>query len=164
MKKSTIKTLPLTACTLAMTALASMAAHAQSDPLKAFPAAEPGYQRIVIKLPPVKNPDLYRVQLIPGKVIDADCNTRGLRGEIDEETVKGWGYNYWKVEKVGPGPTTMMACPPGTSSRKFVPVYSDDDLIRYNSKLPVVVYVPNDVELRYKIWRAPEKAKVGSVE
>ncbi|WP_410499942.1 serine protease inhibitor ecotin [Chitinibacter sp. S2-10] len=152
----------LTLCAVVMST--SLMAFAEADPMKAFPPAEEGYQRIVIKLPSVKNPDLYRVQLIPGKVIDADCNTRGLRGEIDEETVKGWGYNYWKVEKVGPGPATMMACPAGTSSRKFVPVYSDDDLIRYNAKLPVVVYVPNDVELRYKIWRAPEQAKIGTVE
>ena len=29
-------------------------------------------------------------------------------------------------------------------------------LVRYNSKLPVVVYAPGDVEVRYRIWAASE--------
>jgi ecotin len=33
-------------------------------------------------------------------------------------------------------------------------------LIRYNSRLPVVVYVPEGVEVRYRIWRADPEAKV----
>lgn len=154
----------LTVCAAALGAMTSFAAQADVDHLQAFPAAEAGYQRVVIQLPKVKNPELYRVQLIPGQVIEADCNTRSLRGDIDKETVKGWGYDYWVVEDVGPGPTTMMACPAGSKTKKFVPVYSDDDLIRYNSKLPLVVYVPNDVELRYKIWQAPEKAKIAKAQ
>ncbi len=30
-------------------------------------------------------------------------------------------------------------------------------LLRYNSKLPVVVYVPEGFEVRYRIWQAGEK-------
>lgn len=148
-------------CGAVVTSLISTSVLAQGDAMKAFPEAKEGYQRIVIQLPKVKNPELYRVQLIPGQVIEADCNTRSLRGDIDEKTAEGWGYSYWVVDDVKPGPTTMMACPPGSKTTKFVPVYSDDDdFIRYNPKLPLVVYVPKDVELRYKIWRAPEKATI----
>lgn len=151
----------ITLCAAAVAALTSALAMAEADPMKAFPPAQEGYQRVVIQLPKVKNPELYRVQLIPGQVMNADCNTRSLRGEIEEKTAEGWGYNYWVVENVGPGPSTMMACPPGSARKKFVPVYvGDDDLIRYNAKLPLVVYVPNQVELRYKIWSAPEQAMI----
>ena len=27
-------------------------------------------------------------------------------------------------------------------------------LLRYNSRLPLVVYVPDGVEVRYRLWRA----------
>jgi ecotin len=27
-------------------------------------------------------------------------------------------------------------------------------LIRYNSRLPVVIYVPADAQVRYRIWKA----------
>ncbi|WP_373974087.1 ecotin family protein [Chitinibacter sp. SCUT-21] len=151
-----MKNLPMW-CVVA--ALTSGTVLASPDPMKAFPEAEPGYQRVVIQLPQVKDPDLRRVQLIPGKVIEADCNTRGLRATIEEKTAAGWGYNYWVVGPVTTGPTTMMACPEGSAKKKFVPVYSET-LLRYNPKLPLVVYVPNDIELRYKIWSAPTKAKV----
>ncbi len=32
-------------------------------------------------------------------------------------------------------------------------------LLRYNSKLPIVVYAPKDVEVRYRIWSASEKVE-----
>lgn len=148
----------------AMTAaLLAGPASAASDPLKAFPAAQEGYERVVINLPQVKDTERFRVQLIPGQTIEADCNTRSLSGEIKRETAQGWGYDYWVVSKVGPGPTTMMACPNDSKVEKFVAVYSDE-LIRYNPKLPVVVYVPKGVELRYKIWTAPEKATVAKAQ
>ena len=30
--------------------------------------------------------------------------------------------------------------------------------MRYNSRLPIVVYVPAGVEVRYRIWRADQTA------
>ncbi|HFK7189105.1 TPA: ecotin family protein, partial [Serratia odorifera] len=27
---------------------------------------------------------------------------------------------------------------------------------RYNSRLPIVVYVPQDVEVKYRVWQAAE--------
>ena len=54
-----------------------------------------------------------------------------------------------------------MACPPGSQKKRvFVPVVGDDFKLRYNSKLPVVVYAPSDVEVRYRIWSA--SGKVGT--
>ncbi len=37
--------------------------------------------------------------------------------------------------------STMMACPPGTAKKRaFVPVVGDGFMLRYNSKLPLVIY------------------------
>jgi len=30
-------------------------------------------------------------------------------------------------------------------------------IIRYNSRLPIVVYVPENARVRYRIWRAGEQ-------
>ncbi|HWD31650.1 MAG TPA: ecotin family protein, partial [Pseudomonas sp.] len=37
-------------------------------------------------------------------------------------------------------------------------------LLRYNSKLPVVVYVPQGVEVRFRIWSASDEVKNATVE
>ena len=41
---------------------------------------------------------------------------------------------------------------------RFITLGGEPKLLRYNSRLPVVVYVPADVEVRYRIWRADRKA------
>jgi len=49
-----------------------------------------------------------------------------------------------------------MACPEGEKTDQFVQVRGDGFLQRYNHKLPVVVYVPEGYEVRYRIWSAGE--------
>ena len=138
------------------TSTISMAA---SDPMQAFPPAEAGFERKVIHLPQVDNPDLYRVQLLPGKMMEVDCNTRSMGGQLQKETAKGWGYDYWVLPEVKSGINTMMACSPNTpKTQKFVSIYSEE-LHRYNPRLPIVVYVPEGIELRYRIWSAKEASE-----
>jgi len=51
----------------------------------------------------------------------------------------------------------MMACPPSQENTdEFVTVVGDGFLQRYNSRLPMVVYVPEGFELRYRIWVAQD--------
>jgi ecotin len=127
--------------------------------MKAFPAPEAGFVRKVIQLPKVKNPELYRVQLLPGKMMEVDCNTRRLGGQLKKETAQGWGYNYWVLPQIEPSMSTMMACPPNAPKKQaFVSVYSEE-LHRYNDKLPMVVYLPEGVELRYRVWSAKDETQ-----
>ncbi|MNF15302.1 Ecotin precursor [compost metagenome] len=64
---------------------------------------------------------------------------------------------------MGPA-STLMACPDNTRKEAFVPVVGDGFMLRYNSKLPVVVYVPDGVQVRYRIWSASAEVKHATVE
>lgn len=56
---------------------------------------------------------------------------------------------------------TLMAVDPNAPKvDRFVPIGGEPYLIRYNSRLPVVVYVPEGVAVRYRIWSAEPKAEV----
>ena len=60
--------------------------------------------------------------------------------------------------------STMMACPDGKKEKKFVTAYlGDNSLLRYNSKLPIVVYTPANVEVKYRVWKAEEETGTAEV-
>jgi ecotin len=42
---------------------------------------------------------------------------------------------------------------------RFVALEGSPYIIRYNSSLPTVVYVPEGMEVRYRVWRAEPKAR-----
>lgn len=117
-----------------------------------YPAVEAGQARHVIWLPEKDNDDLFMVELVPGKVMQTDCNTRGFSATLTTETLAGWGYNYYELTNVTGPITTMMACPEGTEKEAFVAAQGDNFMLRYNSLLPIVVYAPQGIEVRYRIW------------
>lgn len=147
----------------AVTATATAEEHRY---LKAFPAAEDTMQRYVILLPEKTREEesAYRVEIVVGKEIDTDgVNQYRLGGTLTAKPLQGWGFTYYELKKFGPTISTQMAPPPGAPRvRKFVAASSL--LIDYNSRVPLVVYVPEDGEVRYRIWKAPdsfEKASKG---
>lgn len=127
-----------------------------ADALKAFPAAAAGQTRHVINLPAQPNEDALKVEVIVGKTMKVDCNRHSFGGRLVERTAEGWGYTYYVMDSLGQAASTMMACPPGSERDTFVRA-SDQTLIRYNSRLPLVVYAPSDAEVRYRVWRAGEE-------
>ncbi len=137
------------ACALPLAACA-----ATPEALKPYPAAAAGYQRHVIELPVQANEAEHKVELIAGKTLEVDCNQQRLGGQWQEKTVEGWGYNYYELGQVGPAMSTLMACPDNSRKQAFVPVGGEPLLVRYNSKLPLVIYAPADVQVRYRIWSA----------
>ena len=137
------------ACALPLAACA-----ATPEALKPYPAAAAGYQRHVIELPAQANEAEHKVELIAGKTLEVDCNQQRLGGQWQEKTVEGWGYNYYELGQVGPAMSTLMACPDNSRKQAFVPVGGEPLLVRYNSKLPLVIYAPADVQVRYRIWSA----------
>ncbi|WP_394238337.1 serine protease inhibitor ecotin [Pseudomonas anguilliseptica] len=137
------------ACALPLTACA-----ATPESLKPYPAAAEGYHRHVIELPAQANEAEHKVELIAGKTLEVDCNQQRLGGQWQEKTVEGWGYNYYQLSQVGPAISTLMACPDNSRKQAFVPVGGEPLLVRYNSKLPLVIYAPADAQVRYRIWSA----------
>ena len=146
-------------CLIAVAAMAFAADHKE---LKAYPPAKEGMERLVIVLPHKERGEDsgFKVELIPGKTMETDgVNQLGLGYTIQEKVVKGWGYTYYEVSGKGMAMSTLVGVPPGTPKvKKFVSGRSH--LTRYNSRLPVVVYVPKGVEVRYRIWKAGEEKTV----
>jgi ecotin len=139
-------------------ALFAAAALLRADNMKAFPPADEGMTRHVIHLPAADDEDSLKVELIVGKKVVVDpVNRHFFGGTIEQETIEGWGFTRYLVKQIGPLGGTLMAPPPGAANvERFVTIGGGPFLIRYNSRLPVVVYVPQDAEVRYRIWRADE--------
>ncbi len=129
-------------------------ATASPDDLKPFPEASDGQVRHVIRLPALDDEAAAKVELIVGKDLEVDCNTHWFGGSLTAEIVQGWGYNYYVVDGIGGPASTLKACPEGTKDIRFVSVRFEEPLLRYNSRLPIVVYAPEDFEVRYRIWQA----------
>lgn len=128
-------------------------AHA-SDDLKAFPPAENGMVRHVLILPKELDETLHKVELIAGKTILIDKqNSYFFAGSITSETVMGWGYTKYVVSNPGPLGGTLMAVDPDEPKvKRFIKYRGSPYIIPYNSRLPVVVYAPESVEVHYRIW------------
>lgn len=140
---------------LLATLLAGAVACAADD-MKAFPPAEEGMVRFVLHLP--KQPDefAFKLELIVGKIVKTDrANRHFFGGRIEEKAVEGWGFPMYVVRKLGPMAGTLMAVDPNEPAvERFITLGGAPFLIRYNSALPVVVYAPEGVEVRYRIWKA----------
>ena len=116
--------------------------------------------RYVLQLPKQDDESGSRVELMVGKTVQVDEGNRYFfGGKIEKETIKDWGFTRYKVAKLGPMAGTLMAIDPNAPKvARFITLGGDSYLIRYNSRLPIVVYVPEGVEVRYRIWTAGAEA------
>ena len=135
-------------------------AHA-ADNLNAFPPADQGTLRYVLQLPAQEDESAFQVELIVGKTVQVDEQNRYFfSGTIEEEIIQGWGFPRYLVRELGPLAGTLMAVDPNTPKvDRFIALGGGPYLIRYNSRLPIVVYVPEGVEVRYRIWTADAQPK-----
>lgn len=129
--------------------------------LKAFPPAEEGKVRFVLFLPEQKDESAFQVELQVGKVVKVDgVNRQFFTGKIVKQTVEGWGFPSFVVKDLGQMASTLIGVDPSQPLvDRFVTLGGEPFLVRYNSRLPIVVYVPEGVEVRHRIWRADEEVK-----
>ena len=153
----------LAAALLAATSLSALAAGQPLEKIAPYPQAEKGMKRQVITLPVQKDEANYRVELLIGKVMDVDCNLHRMGGKLESKTLEGWGYDYYIFEGSEPV-STMMACPEGKKTQKFVTAdLRENALLRYNSKLPLVVYTPQNIDVKYRVWKAGADVKPAEI-
>ena len=127
-----------------------------ADNMKAFPPAEEGMVRYVIDLPTQEDEAEWRVELLIGTTVQTDAANRYFfAGTLETETIEGWGFDRHILRKLGPMAGTLMAVDPDAPKvDRFITLGGEPRLLRYNSRLPLVVYVPGGVEVRYRFWRA----------
>ena len=130
---------------------------------KAYPAAEKGMKRIVIHLDAQKDEFSWKVELIVGKTLETDgVNRVALMGKIEERSVEGWGYTFYRAEIKSDGmiSTRIGVDPNQPKVQQFVTLMPYGP-VRYNSRLPIVVYIPEGYEVRYRFWKAEETTRTG---
>lgn len=139
---------------VSLLAFASLSAYAAnpSDLGAPYPEADSGYTRYAVHLSPLADEHAAKIEIQVGKTLEVDCNLHRLHASLTEHTLQGWGYPYYRIEDIKGPVSTLMACPEQSKTRQFVAAGGDGFLLRYNSKLPIVVYIPSGFELRYRVW------------
>jgi ecotin len=129
--------------------------------LRAFPPADAGLVRFVIELPQRPDEADVRVELIVGRIVKTDAvNHYSYAGALEVEHIPGWGFDRYILRKLGPMAGTLMAVDPGAPRvERFVSLGSESPLLPYNSRLPIVVYVPQGVQVRYRLWHGDAQAR-----
>jgi ecotin len=127
--------------------------------LKAFPSAEKGQVRYVWHPPKLANENDAKVELIAGKIIETDgVNFYSLNGVVETVPIKGWGYDRYVVNSDGGIIRTLMGIPPDTPRvNKFINIGKTSTLVRYTSRLPVVVYAPEGFIVKFRVWRPSDQ-------
>jgi ecotin len=141
--------------------LAVLSSASAADNMKAFAPAQEGMVRYVLQLPKQEDESAFRVELMVGQTVKVDgVNQYFFTGEIKEETIEGWGFPRYLMNKLGPMAGTRIGVDPDAPKvDRFITLAGEPYLIRYNSRLPVVVYVPDGVEVRYRIWSAEPESR-----
>ena len=133
-----------------------------AEEMSVFPPAGEGVVRYVLPLPSQDDESLFKLELIVGKTVKIDAqNNYFFSGRIEEEKVQDWQGPLYRVTSLGSMTGTLMAVEPGTPQvDRFVTLGGAPYFIRYNSRWPVTIYVPEGVEVRYRLWSAGPEIRV----
>lgn len=126
-----------------------------TEALKEYPESMEGYDRYILILPEkTENSKEQKIEVVPGKTAQVDCNKHFIKGTYDKKEVEGWGYDYLIFKSDGVIGSTRMACPDQEKKEEFVS--GNTYMVDYNSHMPIVVYAPKGLEVRYRIWETPQ--------
>ena len=117
-----------------------------------YPKASKNQNRNVIWLDSKTNEVNYKVEIIAEIEGMKDCNDVFYAADFKEEDLKGWGYTYFLLENLSPPMSTEIGCFDQTKTMANLPIMISNSFIEYNSKLPIIIYAPKEVNISYKIW------------
>ncbi|WP_293931451.1 ecotin family protein [Sphingobacterium sp. UBA6645] len=121
-----------------------------------FPKAEKGYKKMVIEVPYSDRDASKRIEFSVGKYMEVDgCNHYGLQGETEVKDLQGWGYQYYIFKTNGDVISTQMGCPDLPKRNLFVSAAPTN--LRYNGKMPIVIYVPEEYSVQFKIFTTTDE-------
>ena len=142
--------------------------------LSGYPNPAPGLKRWVIQppglLPRSSDPLIsakpidWRIQLIVGQTVMLDCNVQRLAGPGMTMLMLPGASGKALFEVKGPVAviSTKMACPDDQSSKSsFLSLGKQPYLVPYNAALPIVVDLPDTLQLRWRIWKAETRQQNG---
>lgn len=133
--------------------LASVNTMAQKkENVELFPSAQEGWEKIVVDLPLTKKGgEEYMVEFTIGVEMMTDaCNPYSLIGTWSEMELKGTPYAYYVASTKGQVVKAMSDCTDEKEELQFVGVKSK--LILHEREQPLVVYIPEGYQLRYRLW------------
>lgn len=157
MRKQTFTLIITTILTflIGISTLSAQIAISKVDP-NIFPKAEKGFKKMIIEVPYSENDANKKIQFYVGKWMDVDaCNTFNLMGTYEQKELQGWGYNYYIFKTNGDVTSTMMACP--NQSGRNIFVSSIPQLVDYNGRMPIVIYVPDGYDVQFQIFKAEDE-------
>lgn len=118
-----------------------------------FPKAEKGQKQVVIEVPHSENDVNKKIEIFVGKSMQTDsCNRTWLSGQFVSSELKGWGYNYLTFKTDGSTPSTNMGCMDTKAITQFVK--SQGFLTDYNGRMPIVLYVPEGYDVKFRVYTA----------
>ncbi|MFD1771279.1 ecotin [Sphingobacterium suaedae] len=155
MKKITFKGFGLVLTLITFTSVAVAQSTVTREDLSIFPKPEAGYKKMVIDVPHSQNDAHKKIEFTIGKIMEVDgCNHFGLQGTLEKKDLVGWGYNYYVFKTNGQVVSTQMACPGQPKRQLFVS--AAPEIANYNGRLPIVIYVPQDYDVQFKIYKAED--------
>ncbi|TCM67252.1 ecotin [Acinetobacter calcoaceticus] len=164
MKKILISTAILSVLAINMTHAATASDSKKLKDVAPYPIATKDSNRNVIWLAPQKDEALYKVEIVATKSGMKDCNNIWFGANLTEKPLEGWGYNYYNITEVKGPMSTQRGCMNNSKTKTNLPIQlGDKSIVRYNSKLPIVVYAPNDVTISYRIWSAPQVTQSATI-
>ncbi|WP_022829393.1 ecotin [Sphingobacterium paucimobilis] len=162
MKKQLLKTFTVLLGLLSLTTM-TMAQSVLKQNTDIFPVPEKGYKKMIIEVPHSKNDDNKKIEFNVGKWMEVDgCNHFSLQGTLEKKDLQGWGYDYYVFKTNGNVVSTQMGCPDAPNRHLFVS--AQPEMVRYNGRLPIVIYVPDEYEVQFKIYKAEEDVYVAAEE
>ena len=142
--------------------------------LTGYPEPAPGLKRWVIQpsglLPKSADPLIsahpldWRIQLIVGQTVTLDCNAKRLSGigMTMRMLPKASGKALFEVKGPVAVMSTKMACPDDQPTRtSFLSLGKQPYLVPYNASWPIVVDLPENVQLRWRVWKAETRQQKG---